>query len=79
VMLHFILNLGATLLPLGIIDQTTTFLLLVITVLSYWGIFEGLRRFMVNRTIIETGSIIPDLPVQQEDASQEENSPDGVS
>jgi hypothetical protein len=52
VLLHFIMNLGAALLPLGLIDEVETLLLLVITVLAYWGIFEGMRRYLRLQTII---------------------------
>lgn len=65
VLLHFILNLGAALLPLGLIDQVDTLLLLVITVLAFWGIFEGLRRYLRRHTIISPNlAVSPEIPAE---------------
>lgn len=44
--LHFILNLGAALLPMGLIDVATVWMLLIATVMVFAVIFEVLRRYL---------------------------------
>lgn len=49
ILMHFVLNAGAALLQMGLMDGNTVFLLLIVNVLVYLVIFETIRRRLIRR------------------------------